>query len=187
VIIDCSSVTTIDTSAVRLVERVASQYSKRDILMLFANWRGIDAGGQRVMDALRFDKVASSEHFFFSIADAVSYAHRVGATGRPRGLVSHPSTIGEDGEEDDSGAEARVVADAHALDGHADIGDSAAEVAGAVEGGAPEGVGAKGAGREVEEVALEVAAEPADEAAAGRGKRQVSWFGRRFSPNTWGF
>jgi len=80
VIIDCSSVTTIDTSAVRLVERVAAQYAKSNRKMLFANWRGIDRAGMQVMENLKFETMIPQEHFFLTIGDAVDYVHRQHST-----------------------------------------------------------------------------------------------------------
>jgi len=75
VIIDCSSVTTIDTSAIRVIQRVAKELSKRGREMIFANWRGIDEVGKRVLEAFDFGKTISQQKFFLSIADAVDYAN----------------------------------------------------------------------------------------------------------------
>ena len=74
VIIDCSSVRTIDTSAVRLLERVINAYAKIGRSLLFANWRGVDQSGLSVLQHLKFHDIISKDKFFLTIADAVVYA-----------------------------------------------------------------------------------------------------------------
>ena len=67
--------TTVDTSAVRLVQRVASKLATRGCKMVMANWRGIDVAGMQVMAALDFNKTISEQHFSYE-ADR-SYAYQL--------------------------------------------------------------------------------------------------------------
>jgi SulP family sulfate permease len=75
IVIDCSSVTTVDTSALKIVERVIKKYRDQGKLLLFANWRGIDVNGQRVMEHLKFEGVLDQKNFFYFIQDAINYAN----------------------------------------------------------------------------------------------------------------
>jgi SulP family sulfate permease len=91
VIVDCSSVSTVDTSALKLVKRVADEFKERGVMLLFANWRGMDATGRRVMEHLKFDDVVEREHFFYFIEDAIKYAKRQKATIKEKGAAKSES------------------------------------------------------------------------------------------------
>ena len=72
---DCSSVTSVDTSALKLVERVVKKYNEKNILLLFANWQGVDEDGRRVMNHLKFGALLGQKYFFYFIQDAINYAN----------------------------------------------------------------------------------------------------------------
>ena len=91
VVVDCSAVTTVDTSALNLVGRVIVKYQERDVLLLFANWRGVDSNGRRVMEHLKFNGVVGQKHFFYHIQDAIKYANA-------HNLTKREDTMGDDGE-----------------------------------------------------------------------------------------
>ena len=73
VIVDCAAVSTVDSSALKLVERVAKKYEERGVLLLFGNWYGVDAPGRRVMEFFKFDAF-KKERMFFWLVDAIKYA-----------------------------------------------------------------------------------------------------------------
>lgn len=75
VVLDAGSCATIDTSAAGLLARVVESYAKRDVAFYLANWRGLDAAGQRVLDRGGFDAVPEDRRFV-SLADAVAAAAR---------------------------------------------------------------------------------------------------------------
>jgi SulP family sulfate permease len=75
VVVDCSSVTSVDTSALKLVERVVKKYNEKNILLLFANWQGVDEDGRRVMNHLKFGALLGQKYFFYFIQDAINYAN----------------------------------------------------------------------------------------------------------------
>lgn len=93
VIIDCSSVRTIDTSAVRLLERVITAYAKIGRKLLFANWRGVDQSGLSVLQHLKFHDIISKDKFFLTIADAVTYAVSVRASDADAGGSEEENSV----------------------------------------------------------------------------------------------
>merc|ERR1711977_22755 len=74
IVLDCSAVSSIDTSAGGLLQRPVNEYAKAGVRVFFANWRGLDYSGESVLQALSFTKTLPMKFFFFSIADAVAVA-----------------------------------------------------------------------------------------------------------------
>ena len=99
VIIDCASVTSVDTSALKVVERIATKYEERNILLLFANWRGVNTSGGRVMKGLKFANVVGESHFFCFVSDAVEFAqNHHERVQEEAGGTSNTSTLTEEKE-----------------------------------------------------------------------------------------
>eukprot|EP00746_Dinoflagellata_sp_MGD_P026706 gnl/MRDRNA2_/MRDRNA2_162945_c0_seq1.p1 gnl/MRDRNA2_/MRDRNA2_162945_c0~~gnl/MRDRNA2_/MRDRNA2_162945_c0_seq1.p1 ORF type:complete len:547 (-),score=74.19 gnl/MRDRNA2_/MRDRNA2_162945_c0_seq1:412-1908(-) len=73
-VFDCSAVSTIDTTAGGLLQRLINEYAKAGVRVFFANWRGLDYSGESVLQSLSFTKALPMKFFFLSIPDAVAVA-----------------------------------------------------------------------------------------------------------------
>ena len=98
---DCSSVTTVDQSALKLVKRVIKKYQEKQILLLFSNWFGVDEDGQRVMKHLKFEDVLGQQNIFADMENAVQYA-------KEYNLKKREEKHGDDGEKGEKGESKEV-------------------------------------------------------------------------------
>jgi len=78
VVLDCGSVTTIDTSAAGMLMKLILDYRRDGRRLLLANWRGLDCNGQAVLQHVEFDSLLSKNLWFLSIAEAVDFATAAG-------------------------------------------------------------------------------------------------------------
>jgi SulP family sulfate permease len=78
VVLDCGSVTTVDTSAAGTLMKIISDYQRSDHRLLLANWRGLDTSGNAVLQSVEFDSLLSKDHWFLTVAHAVAFAADAG-------------------------------------------------------------------------------------------------------------
>ena len=78
-VIDCMAIHTIDSSAGEALKLLVESYksSKGSMQVVFANWRGLDMVGERVLKSLKFEDAVPRKRFFLSIQAAVDDAKQV--------------------------------------------------------------------------------------------------------------
>lgn len=76
VVVDCGSVSAVDTSAAKMLSRVAAAYAARGVTLFLSNWHGVDRTSAAVLEDLRVYDAIPLDRIYFSLEDAVQAAVR---------------------------------------------------------------------------------------------------------------
>lgn len=75
VIIDCSSITGIDITCIKMLERLQARYTALNIELVFANWKGRDM--RALLDASGLYDTIDPSRFYLDMASALLYTKKI--------------------------------------------------------------------------------------------------------------
>jgi sulfate permease, SulP family len=86
VVIDCSSVTGIDITCIKMLERLQARYTAMNVELIFANWRGRDM--RTLIDASGLYDTIDSKKFFLDMRSALQYAKKFVETAKNKAAAA---------------------------------------------------------------------------------------------------